>query len=196
MSIYAYIHISICMHMYIYINLLSLFSVAPVCVCMRVFIVDHLGMGSLSRGLSLENTESLSLSSYYLPVVLHLGVGTCKIFLIHINMSTGIVIVTVLFRKPCCWNFICAASLSYKEDTIFQGCSRSWSSSSYSLSTLSSTMFSESYVWGLCCKCFSWGWMPQGQLFSTFDQLWICVVVSEYPGSILSSHADLGNCPV
>lgn len=102
MSIYAYIHISICMHMYIYINLLSLFSVAPVCVCMRVFIVDHLGMGSLSRGLSLEKTESLSLSSYYLPVVLHLGVGTCKIFLIHINMSTGIVIVTVLFRKPCC----------------------------------------------------------------------------------------------
>lgn len=34
-------------------------------VCMYVFIVDHLGMGSLSRGLSLEKTESLSLSSYF-----------------------------------------------------------------------------------------------------------------------------------
>lgn len=142
--LYMHIYIYLYAYVHIYINLLSLFSVAPVCVCMRLFIVDHLGMGSLSRGLSLEKTESLSLSSYYLPVVLHLGVGTCKIFLIHINMSTGIVIVTVLFRKPCCWNFICAASLTYKEDTVFQGCSRFWSSSSCSLSTLSSTMFSES----------------------------------------------------
>lgn len=35
------------------------------CVYVCVFIVDHLGMGSLSRGLSLEKTESLSLSSYF-----------------------------------------------------------------------------------------------------------------------------------
>lgn len=53
------------MHIYIDISLLSLFSVAPLCVCMCVFIVDHLGMGSLSRGLSLEKTESLSLRSYF-----------------------------------------------------------------------------------------------------------------------------------
>lgn len=45
---------------------------------------------------------NLLLGIYKLPIALHVGLGPGKIFLIHVRMSTGGVILQVLFRQIYC----------------------------------------------------------------------------------------------
>lgn len=70
-------------------NLLGTFSIA------FMFRDDHLRLDKLSGSLSLEKTDSYSLSSYCLPVDHHLEVESSKISFIHIGMSTGATIMQV-----------------------------------------------------------------------------------------------------
>lgn len=48
---------------------------------------------------------------------LHLGatLEPCEISPIHIDISTGVVIVPILFRKPCCWGFMVVTHFSHWE---------------------------------------------------------------------------------
>lgn len=66
---------------------------------------------------------------------------------IHTRMPTGVAIVKVLFRQSSCSDLMDVASLPGLEDPAFQ--QTSWSSGSYSLSTLSSVMFSN-FVYRNC----------------------------------------------
>lgn len=48
-----------------------------------------------------------------------LGVELSEISSVHINMSTSVVIVDVLFKQPYYWDFIDIISLSQLEDTNY-----------------------------------------------------------------------------
>lgn len=45
----------------------------------------------------------------WLSVALHLGMGLCETSSIHTGMSTGILTVGVMLRRPYYWNFTGAA---------------------------------------------------------------------------------------
>ena len=73
-----------------------------------VFSAHHLRFDNLSGGSLLENTDSFPLTSHQSLVALYLWVELCEIFLVHTDMSTGIVIMQVLlnrlsliFQLPC-----------------------------------------------------------------------------------------------
>lgn len=53
----------------------------------HVFRDDHLGLGFI-----LGETGSPSLGSHRLPVALHLGMESCKIFSINIHQSTNAIV--------------------------------------------------------------------------------------------------------
>jgi hypothetical protein len=84
-------------------------------VCLSIYLSQGwtLGIRKIIMGLLPGKTDCLSLNSHYLPVALHLGMESSEI-------STGVVIVQVLFRLPCFWDFMNAASLFCIEDTILQ----------------------------------------------------------------------------
>lgn len=63
-----------------------------------------------------EETNSPLAVSKLFPVPFHLGVELSEISSIHIDMSTGVAIVDVLFKQPYYWEFIDIASLSQLED--------------------------------------------------------------------------------
>lgn len=44
-------------------------------------------------------TNSSSLSSYSLPVALHVGLSPCEISPVNVGMSVGIIIIQVFFRQ-------------------------------------------------------------------------------------------------
>lgn len=63
-------------------------------VCLRLITWD------LMRGLTMEKTDSTSLNTHYLPVVLYLGVGFGDTF--HTRVETSVaVLMWVLSRQPC-----------------------------------------------------------------------------------------------
>lgn len=79
-----------------------------VCVCVPnylfysyvlVFSTDHLGLVNQLGGCSLKKTGAHSLSSNWLLVVQYLGDGYCKISLIHVGKSSGIVTTEVLLLR-------------------------------------------------------------------------------------------------
>lgn len=63
------------------------------CTCLCDLELYNLSMDS-----SLEKTDLLSPRYYWLSIVLHIGVGSCEISLIHVGMSTGFVIMHILLR--------------------------------------------------------------------------------------------------
>lgn len=58
------------------------------------------------RVLTLAEDHSPSLYHCSLLVALHLDVGPCKMTPIHIGMPVDFIIVWVLFRQPCCEDFM------------------------------------------------------------------------------------------
>lgn len=59
------------------------------------------------------------------------GVRPCEIKAIHIGTSTGIVSVQILFRQPYRWEFMSAATLSYREDCLTADLLLHWLSQSF-----------------------------------------------------------------
>lgn len=60
-----------------------------ICICLRMTIWDWINY----QEASMEMSDSPFLSSHWLPVTLHLGVGPWEIFPIHVGMLTRVVIV-------------------------------------------------------------------------------------------------------
>jgi hypothetical protein len=67
---------------------MSSFSIAHV----YVFWPNYLSSDNISGGLFLEETHVPSHRSCYLHVALHLRVGSCEVFPIHIAMSVGVIV--------------------------------------------------------------------------------------------------------
>lgn len=88
---------------------------------------------------------------FWLLDILNLGVGPCDISPTHVDMSTDIIILQVLFWWLYCWDFMDAASFSYREDIILQ--QTLLFSGSDSLFTPSSAMFLEPKIWEFYCRC-------------------------------------------
>lgn len=76
-------------------SLLSSFNV--------VFRAGHWRIHNLSSILTGENR--FSLSSLWLPVGPHQGVGSCDIAPICVGISTGVFVMQILFEQPYCWGF-------------------------------------------------------------------------------------------
>lgn len=81
---------------------------------------DHMELDKLLCTLSLGwKVIIITLSSHWFPLNLYLEIGTCKIFLFNIIISTCAVIIQVLFGQLW-WDFMNSASMSYFEDIISQ----------------------------------------------------------------------------
>lgn len=85
-----------------------------------MFGADCFGLYSLSGSSSLEKIASSSFSSQYLPSTLHLGVGPCGYFLIHISMSPGVVTVQPT-QLP--WSHECSIPVMSKKGHFASGSS-------------------------------------------------------------------------
>ena len=131
-----------------------------------MFRADHLGLDNTSESPSLEKTETSSLRSHSLPLDLHLEVGPCDISLLYIGMLTGVVIIQILVRQPCCWDFLGAVSLSDVEDTISEQIS--WRSGSCNFSAPSLKMSPEPWVkeWVVLCMIQLRLSIPRSAVFS------------------------------
>lgn len=92
---------------------------------MYIFKTDSLGLTNPSEGLFLENTDSPCLKSHSKDTAL------CG-FPMNTGISTGIIIRSVLFREPYCWNFMDVTFLLHIEYIISQ--QMSWSSDCWNLS--------------------------------------------------------------
>lgn len=71
-----------------------------------MFSNEHFKMNKVSESTCLEETDSLSLISHWGSAVLYLGMGPCEIFPIHVDKSSGIVIlgdhIILLFFSMSC----------------------------------------------------------------------------------------------
>lgn len=67
------------------------------------------------------------------------------------HVAIGLVIVRVLFSELYCWRIMSVSSLTFLVSKTSP--KSSWSSGSYNGSTISSSMFLESYMQDLSCSC-------------------------------------------
>lgn len=66
-----------------------------------MFRDDYMGLHILSGGSIFDMTHSLFLSSHQLAIALHLGMGSVEIPPIRVGISSGDLIVCVMFRLCC-----------------------------------------------------------------------------------------------
>lgn len=91
------------------------------------------------------------------------GDGVLWGFLPHIVLSTGGLIVQVLFSQPYCWGFIVAVSFSYVEGTVLP--QMPWS---YGFKNLSFSLFSWALAVGVVLWMYQLGLNFPWSVFSTF----------------------------
>lgn len=137
-TVFYYSYIIWILYIYIYeLCVYAILWVHLVWFCVDGFNPEHFILDNKLRVLTIVETNSPSLSSHSLPIVLGLLLEPC-------DLSIDIIIVQVLFRQPYCWSIMGISSLSFLEDTLSQWIC--WSSRSYNLSILSSMVFPEPWV--------------------------------------------------
>lgn len=99
------------MHMYVYITYW---------VCLALLACPGFSTWNWTTYMGAHPWRKLvlpTLQSHWPPVALHLGVGPCGISALCYCMSTCVIIMMILFRKPC-WEFMGAFFLLCIQDPL------------------------------------------------------------------------------